>query len=151
MIDRCKRCPSCLETKSILEFQNRGTHPPTYCKPCARKRRTAWTRRQRQTNPEWWQRRQAYMRIWSRRMVCKSYGMTLEDYERLISKQGGKCAICMLEEKGRKLTIDHDHVTGRVRGLLCRKCNRAIGVFHEDVAILARAIAYLALPNECVA
>lgn len=62
-------------------------------------------------------------------------------------RQGGRCAICRREpEQGRRLAVDHDHATGEVRGLLCKACNTALGMFRDDVASLARAIGYLADP-----
>lgn len=56
------------------------------------------------------------------------YGITLEDYEALLVKQNGVCAICEEECKtGERLSVDHDHETGAVRGLLCRACNFRLG------------------------
>ena len=59
--------------------------------------------------------------------------------------QGDGCAICggVNDPPGRRLAIDHDHVTGQVRGLLCYRCNSAIGLFKDDVTVLRRAILYL--------
>lgn len=56
------------------------------------------------------------------------YGMTVEDYDRLFKSCGGRCCLCQVETK---LAVDHDHVTGRVRGLLCRKCNLALGHYEQ--------------------
>lgn len=57
------------------------------------------------------------------------YGMTVEDYERLFEKQNGCCAICRIhrDKLNRALDVDHDHKTGEIRGLLCKKCNVALG------------------------
>lgn len=67
------------------------------------------------------------------------YGITLDDYERMLEWQRGCCAICG-EEK--ELVVDHDHVTGEVRGLLCRGCNFQLG-FVEQPGWLAKALSYL--------
>jgi hypothetical protein len=76
-------------------------------------------------------------------------GLTVEDYERRLSEQGGACAICRRPEtirpKGRptRLAVDHDHGTRKVRGLLCNVCNRALGLFRDSSELLRTAAAYL--------
>lgn len=72
----------------------------------------------------------------------RMYGLTLEQYEAMIEAQGGKCAICGKHME--KPHVDHDHMTGEVRGLLCRRCNLALGIFGEDISILRAAVRYLA-------
>jgi hypothetical protein len=59
------------------------------------------------------------------------YGMIAEEYEYLWEKQDGKCAICKEKFEGTVDVIDHDHSTGRIRGLLCRKCNLLIGIIEN--------------------
>lgn len=74
----------------------------------------------------------------------RQYGITLDDYNDLLSRQGGVCAICQMAALGRKkLSVDHCHATGRVRGLLCQKCNVSIGMVGDDAGLLRRAIEYL--------
>ena len=81
----------------------------------------------------------------------KLYDITVEEYEALLKKQGGVCAICGEDEPnehGRtrtklRLAVDHCHDTSRVRGLLCQKCNRAIGLLGDSVELLRKAIDYL--------
>ena len=68
-----------------------------------------------------------------------------EDYKKLELKQKGLCAICKKEDKKRSLSIDHCHTTLKVRGLLCKKCNSAIGFFEDDKRLLKNAIKYLNL------
>ena len=74
-----------------------------------------------------------------------TYGVTLEEYEEAVAAQGGLCAICHEPPNGRvkKLVVDHDHHTGKLRALLCDRCNRAIGFFHEDPLVMENAVAYL--------
>ena len=72
-----------------------------------------------------------------------TYGLTPEAYQALHDGQGGTCAVCSIRETKRSLHVDHDHVTGRVRGLLCNSCNRGIGLLKDDPRILRSAIAYL--------
>ncbi|MGW4817164.1 endonuclease VII domain-containing protein [Kitasatospora cineracea] len=75
------------------------------------------------------------------------YGLTIEDFERMLAEQDLKCAICAVEfdpdEHDRKPVVDHDHSTGVVRELLCHKCNLALGHFEDDVTRLRSAIDYL--------
>lgn len=76
----------------------------------------------------------------------KTYGISFHDYNALLEKQGGKCAICSRSfGNGRcgYLFVDHNHETGKVRGLLCGRCNSAIGMLAESNEQLHRAIAYL--------
>lgn len=71
-----------------------------------------------------------------------AYGLSVEELAALEERQGGRCAICGRKPK-RRLAIDHDHRTGEVRGLLCRDCNLALGLFGDDVRRLLAALAYL--------
>ena len=73
----------------------------------------------------------------------KSYGISITEYEDLILKTEGKCQICGSPPFGRKHNIDHCHVTGKVRGLLCRNCNLALGHFKDNPKFLEKAIKYL--------
>jgi hypothetical protein len=83
------------------------------------------------------------------------YGITTEKYTELLAIQEHRCAICGNEEiavhnktkKIQKLAVDHCHKTGKVRGLLCQDCNRGIGLFHEDISRLRKAIDYLVKCN----
>ena len=76
--------------------------------------------------------------------------INLNDYHDLLVKQDNKCAICKKEEaakhqngKIKRLSVDHHHDSGKIRGLLCTKCNTAIGLFKESTEILLSAIEYL--------
>lgn len=71
------------------------------------------------------------------------YGITLEEYEAMYEIQNGLCAICNKEETNKLLAVDHCHGTGKVRGLLCAKCNQGIGHFNDDSNLLERAIKYV--------
>lgn len=71
-----------------------------------------------------------------------NYGITLVDYQRMLSEQDGVCAICRHPSE-KTLHVDHNHETGTVRGLLCEKCNHGLGCFKDDEDILRRAMEYL--------
>lgn len=71
------------------------------------------------------------------------YGISLKDYDDLLTAQGGVCAICGGDNNGKNLHVDHDHKTGIVRGLLCNGCNSGIGNMKDDVNIVRKAVQYL--------
>jgi hypothetical protein len=75
----------------------------------------------------------------------RHYGLSLAEYDDMLESQDNGCAICGKppEENGKRLSVDHDHETGKVRGLLCNCCNRGLGIFHDDIALMRDAIEYL--------
>ena len=100
----------------------------------------------------------AYSREWARKnperaksiTLKKMYGITLAEYDRMLEAQGGVCAVCKRPERARgadgaprQMPVDHCHKTGRVRGLLCTSCNRALGMMEDNVVALQSAIDYL--------
>ena len=72
-------------------------------------------------------------------------GITGKVYDFLLKGQDYKCRICHKtpEENGKELSVDHDHETGDIRGLLCQKCNTGLGMFEDDVILLESAVTYL--------
>jgi hypothetical protein len=81
--------------------------------------------------------------------IKRCYGLAREDWQALHDAQGGRCAICRREQKPHRdgtldrLSVDHDHQTGRVRGLLCHDCNHVLGKMDDDPERLRAAAAYL--------
>lgn len=74
----------------------------------------------------------------------RQYGISALEYDRMLWKQNGRCAICGVEGNGgRRLVVDHDHKTGAVRSLLCDGCNQGLGAFKENPDALRAAISYL--------
>lgn len=134
-----KKCTKCGETKPLTEFSK---HPEckdgvlSYCKKCDAKRRKEWGIRNKE-------------RIANNKRVYnlkRRYGIDIEFYEHLLHEQYGKCAICnntLGTNDGHRLAVDHNHTTGRVRGLLCKVCNNAIGLFRENPEYFNRALQYL--------
>lgn len=106
-----------------------------------RKDQAAYKRRHRLSKPNYW--RNAHLR-------CK-FGITLDDYNAILDAQNGKCAICKQPEtKGDPrtgklfpLAVDHCHDKKHIRGLLCMKCNRGLGLFEDDADRLRAAVRYL--------
>jgi hypothetical protein len=143
-----KYCPKCSETKPLTEFGTRPNGRPTgYCSLCMSSYHSEYA----QTDKGKAAHKQASGK-WSSgprktHDLRKRYGIGLDEYEALLAKQGGCCAICGAEEpkSGRmlRLNVDHCHSTGTVRGLLCTNCNHGIGKFKDDPALMSAAIAYL--------
>ncbi len=79
--------------------------------------------------------------------IKRRYGINIKEYNELLELQGGKCKICNTDKPGRAtdkfFTIDHCHKTLKVRGLLCHKCNTALGLFDDDIERIEIAINYL--------
>jgi hypothetical protein len=74
----------------------------------------------------------------------RTFNLTLEDYDQMVAAQDGGCAICGdAPDEGKTFHIDHEHETGEVRGLLCQRCNHALGLFRESNDLLYAAAEYL--------
>jgi hypothetical protein len=141
-----KTCRRCGVTKTYAEFslsrKETASQNAVYrsdCKECCATRARAWFDDNAQRANE--TRRRHHLK--------KSYGLTVAEYEKILKEQGGVCAICNKPErmkregKALRMPVDHDHLTGKLRGLLCHTCNRAIGLLQDDVIVLRRAISYL--------
>jgi hypothetical protein len=89
---------------------------------------------------QWRKRNEAHVRD---REYQKRFGITLEEYDELLDKQHGLCAICKGTCKRGRLGVDHDHRTGKVRGLLCRKCNILLGLMDDDPQLMKNMEEYL--------
>jgi hypothetical protein len=80
-------------------------------------------------------------------MLERTYGVTAGDYAAILKEQRGRCPICGGSPKSKRLALDHDHKTGKPRGLLCSRCNHdLLGAAHDSVQILRAAINYLENP-----
>lgn len=126
--------------------------PSCDCGECRKCKNRSYQKTWAAKNPDGWKahdnkdsRRRA-----SRKTTTSRYGLTLDQYEEMYEAQGGVCRICKKPEtcKGnngevKMLAIDHCHDTGKVRGLLCNNCNRAIGLLGDDVDTLLNAVEYL--------
>ncbi len=165
-----KRCKHCRERKPLAEFYadtaaRDGRRPE--CKACTAARRKAWYEHNREreiARVKGWQqanadrvnavqrRRRPKPGVKARERdsyLQRKYGITQAQYDALLAKQGGGCAICGRQPAEKiSLHVDHEHSTSRIRGLLCFRCNNALGDLGDDVAHLQRAIAYLKEPTE---
>lgn len=73
----------------------------------------------------------------------KTWGLTEKQYDGILAGQGGKCAICLKPPTSTALAVDHDHITGRIRGLLCYRCNHFLVGRHRDPELVQRIADYL--------
>lgn len=126
-----KRCSKCGKNKNKSEFyrdaqKTSGFRPD--CKACVNVKSAAWTK----ANPE------------KRRHILRKhiYGISEAEYQKLLSSQRNVCKICKKKDR-RQLGVDHDHKTGKIRGLLCQKCNAGLGMFLDSTKFLKSAIEYL--------
>jgi hypothetical protein len=84
-------------------------------------------------------------------MLKRSFGITPEQYNEMLEAQGCKCAVCNSEcIRYDKLSVDHDHVTQKVRGLLCHRCNTALGLLQDNPEIISNLLEYILRHNEKV-
>jgi len=167
-----KVCTKCKKSKSLDKFykhsgQKSGLRPD--CKGCCKKHNLLHKEEKIQYNKKYYQQhinefksyqKQNKERVKKvRKLYCLKnpdkvknsilktvYGITLKQYNILKSKQNNKCAIC---DEVKKLHIDHDHLTGKIRGLLCGRCNRGIGHFKDNIIVLVNAIRYLKENSKC--
>lgn len=121
---KCNRCKVKLTVKNTYPSLRKSKHH--VCKPCHVKLSYKWKNRNKEKE----------LRIDRRHRLFKKYGLTLEEYEYLFNKQLGSCALCFKEHPRRALSVDHDHKTGQIRGLLCDRCNLAIGLLGDDEKIV---------------
>jgi hypothetical protein len=132
-----KKCSKCGQVKDAAEFYKRKDRPTLLVSQCKSCRREDSKNRRK---PK--QQRKYKLKI--------LYGLTEEDYERMLKEQDGVCGICKKEEAAKSntgytknLAVDHCHHTGKIRGLLCHNCNIAIGKLKDDVSLLESALKYL--------
>ena len=79
-----------------------------------------------------------------KRRLKRHYGITPDQYEVMNNAQNGVCKICkQICPTGRRLSVDHSHVTGKIRGLLCMRCNNGLGSFNDNIPNILAAVDYL--------
>ena len=124
-----KTCKTCNEVKTVDDFYFRNKA----CKSCCNKKAIEWSK----NNPE------AVKTSRRRTKLKKKYGITVEQYDAMFEQQKGVCKVCEKEHKRRPLNVDHNHITGAVRGLLCDKCNMALGLVDDSTERLIKLTEYL--------
>lgn len=152
MTAKNRTCKICKEYKDISNFQPKGYQ----CKECrAEKQRAYWAslpievRRKRQMSLEAQKRYRQNNLEKTKQMsreghIRRKFGLTVEEYESMLNSQNKVCAICKQDcNTGNRLAVDHNHKTGKIRGLLCKNCNTSIGLLKENINVLENAIIYL--------
>ena len=129
-----KRCPRCQRELPRSDFHaNKARYDSvsTYCKECNRKALSESSKTDKG-------------KARSRRKWIKSeYGMSEDQYAESFNRQGGACAVCRLPNRStNRMHIDHDHATGKFRGLLCSQCNTMLGLFGDSPDRLRSAASY---------
>jgi hypothetical protein len=141
-----KQCSTCKEWKPLDKFPKDGRKKygcGSQCNSC--KSKVVVKNRDPEKHREYnrqWARRNPNNNHYAYRLKDK-YGLTITEYDEMIARQDGVCAICGSDNNGKRLHVDHDHKTGKIRKLLCHGCNVAIGHAKEDVGILEKIIGYL--------
>lgn len=145
-----KTCVKCKLTKQLMDFHKSKRHSLGVKNECAKCTNTYlknhYSKRGGRTEEE--------KRNLTSNHLQRKYNMDLGEYQTLYFSQKGRCLICTKEQKsllttritkGKKevLVVDHNHSTGKVRGLLCQKCNQGIGLFEENCISLRNAISYI--------
>lgn len=131
-----KRCSKCKKNKLLKEFckvktGKFGRHH--YCRKCMSEQKNARYR----NDYEYRERRKAYNLMYK-------YNLTEDEFQLKLYMQNNKCAICNTKFKSKRQTlIDHNHITGKIRALLCPNCNNLLGACKDNIDILKSAIIYL--------
>lgn len=124
-----KTCTTCHKKYPLTEFyKNRTTRDglTTRCKKCSRDNKRKHGRKAN---------------------LKKRYNLSTEEYDYMSFKQGHACAICGDKPTDKKLSVDHNHKTGAIRGLLCSTCNTALGLLKDDPELIIKAYNYLTIHN----
>jgi Recombination endonuclease VII len=154
-----KKCSKCKQEKELIEFAKDKHNPDglTYrCKECRNLHYNTYYKnnpeKQKLKNDSQKENRQKFYSsdkgiISSRKAHLKrSFGISLKQYNEMSESQNHICAICHCPEncyRNSVLSVDHDHKTGEIRGLLCSSCNRALGLLKDNITNLINAIKYL--------
>ncbi len=142
MDTKTKVCTMCGEEKLVTAFRNRGGAQKhllrSRCNSCMYKEHRRWT----EENPD---RVREYREkdTWTLAKRCARRGITPEQLVDQFERQECCCAICKQEVALMDSAIDHNHETGEFRGVLCRQCNRALGMFKDSPTVLRNALDYL--------
>lgn len=144
-----KKCSICGQLKPVLEFsvRNKTGKLRSDCKECNR----ATARRRYASDPERYSRearesRQRHRPTYRRYFLKSAYGLTEAQVDAMLSDQNGRCAICQTDKfggPGKRPHIDHNRITGKIRGLLCQQCNTALGLAQHSSERLRQMALYL--------
>lgn len=156
-----RRCSHCKTHKALSQFSkdaSRSDGLQHRCNECIKLFQKAYYSRNKQrilaAKHTYYKKNKQRIKTYTRQyQLNKLYSVTKEDWNRFFESQNGCCAICGQQESRvnyksgniQALSVDHDHRTGRVRGLLCHRCNRLLGFMNDDPALLEKMVVYLRL------
>jgi hypothetical protein len=144
-----KYCEKCRQYLPIYSFKKVTTkaalskYPDGYywcCSSCYANLEWVYKKGEEPNSRKYRRREKRIRRI---KAIESRYGLTQEEHQDILVKQNNLCAICQKHIEGKVLCVDHDHTTGKVRGLLCGNCNVGLGNFKDNTEVLQAAIAYL--------
>lgn len=141
-----KVCNKCNTEKPYSDFHKRSALKDgckAWCKECDKAYREVNKEKLLQQSRESYHRKTDHQKRDG--ALKKKYGITHQDYLDMLKAQESKCAVCDLPEKENingRLCVDHNHETGKVRGLLCNSCNRALGFLQDDAQVLYNLYKY---------
>lgn len=147
-----KECSVCKTTKPLISFSRKSISSEerrSSCKDCCRSKTKKWRQDHKDVaikhSVKWQNSNKERVKLTSQKyLLKKKFGLSIEEYNKKLDQQNGLCALCNKECKsGRNLAVDHNHKTGKIRGLLCGNCNMGLGSFYEDKNLLSLAIKYL--------
>lgn len=143
-----KRCNKCKELKLKSCFGNKTKSKDgleIWCKDCKKIQRFDRKDRQSIIQREWYNLKKIDKKYIKNKSLIAKFGISLDQYESMLLSQGSKCAICLTPQNDLSLMlcVDHDHSTGKIRGLLCHKCNTGIGLLGDSIDNLSNACIYL--------
>lgn len=139
---KTKVCSLCKKRKPIekfYNFRNSKDGKQCRCKVCDGITRSKYQHKYKDR----------LSRLSRNRNLKARFGITLQEYDEILKSQKGRCAICSSKapkttsNNVRSFSVDHDHKTGKIRGLLCSKCNRGLGMFNDSLTLLNKAVRYL--------
>lgn len=135
-------CSKCQQDKPEMDFSpSIVAYGLGYCKECKQEYYKIW----RQSNKEKCVTMNGKNNL---KATLKRYNIPFEEYEIMLKKQKGNCAICEKIDENKRLAIDHDHKTNIFRGLLCESCNRGIGLFKDLPELFIQAAQYIEIQSE---
>lgn len=143
-----KTCSKCGKSQPDEQFRvetGRATRRAN-CRECEAARQRDWKRRNVDRVHAYDKARYRKRRDRWASHIRRKYGLTAREYDELLASQGGRCAICGIESPGgntSRFHVDHDHASGRVRGLLCICCNQMLGTARDQPDTLRRGAEYL--------
>lgn len=141
-----RRCSQCETVKALSLFSNsdKKGHRSSRCRKCVRQNSAAYYASKGPGYYKRWRSANAdKVLVTQRRHHLKKRGMSEADYQALLERQNGVCATCPQPPGKKRLAVDHDHDTDVIRGLLCSKCNTAIGLLNDDPALIRRVADYV--------